>query len=391
MAVAHCRLAVDGYAVIDISIVDACIDKSVAHGGIPAVQTLCVGLQTTVETCVDGRCSEVESAAFPVDIAADGGLVGIVFLPEFRCRAVVARRDDGPDVAEGVECSIDRAVGDESRGVETLTNAHRCRRSLHVFCRRPRRVGPYAVGAAAEAAERHHLPETKVVVHHQAHSHAQFILSHGQRFQSSEPSHDEIPDIVVIAHAVLVGEERLAGILRALDSRLDILAVGELIAYSMAVFRTTIFTCFVAFTVIERNIAGGRKLISPVADDVGKVWEVLLSAVVAYIYKIGKEVAACGVEALDHRQFTDALHALVLIDVGLDVLNLLGREKWYAPEVVPCCRIDVYGVLLEVDEDVVHIRRDGYVVVVLGCQLLEQSLPWALTLGRDGGAGQKEE
>ena len=96
-------------------------------------------------------------------------------------------------------------------------------------------MGTYSIGVAAQLLENGQFAQAKAVVQYKSHADGQFVFACDGVFDPPQMLYLQVIRVEVIAHAVLVGEEWLAGVLRSYNAKLYVVVVAELVALPVAV------------------------------------------------------------------------------------------------------------------------------------------------------------
>ena len=97
-------------------------------------------------------------------------------------------------------------------------------------------MGRQRMTAASQRLERRQFAEVEAGIHHQSHTHLYTVGAEVQFFEPPHVAQLEVEGVVVVAQRVLIGKERLTGILRTCQTELDAVLVVELVAHVVTVF-----------------------------------------------------------------------------------------------------------------------------------------------------------
>ena len=179
-----------------------------------------------------------------------------------------------------------------------------------------------------------------------------------------------------------MGQERLASILSPHKPGLHLIAVAELVAQPMAVFRPQV-AFLVTLALIERHAARRHQLMMAVLSDILDAWWFLAIVIVllVYIYKIGEQSSLRVVQFPDHRQLAERLHPPVAPQIFHDTLHLLGREEGKFLQLFPGHAIDIHRMLLQLAQQLIGLLPRRRTSIFCRHHLVQILLPRPLLLG----------
>ena len=215
-------------------------------------------------------------------------------------------------------------------------------------------MGPEGGLRASEHLEHCHLTIVRLRVHDQAHPHRHPIMTKTQRLKSPQALQLKIKRIVIIAPAVAISKEGLAGIVGPHESQLHVVAIIELIAQPVAQGGTQI----VVILLLEGYAGCRHQFMMSIPEDLLQTRERGLGCI-THITDTRQQPATRLVERADHQEFALRLHRAIAIQVFHDLLDLLGREERQVLELGTCGRVEVKGVQGEFTELVIDILPHG--------------------------------
>ena len=186
-------------------------------------------------------------------------------------------------------------------------------------------MGTERLHAASQLTQHGLLAQRKAVVQYQSQTRRHLVAPHDSRLDASQVVHLTVNRVVVVAHAVAVGEERLARILGADDARLHIVVVAELVAQPVFVAVAGI-TVAVAASLVGRNATVGHQLVATVAGDLLQRREPRCR-LLANVKETPDELTPRLVQGRQHPQLVHRLHRTETLTVLHELLHLQRRQE----------------------------------------------------------------
>ena len=277
----YSSLAGEGPAVVGEGVVQTGVEEGGAGEGVTAVEGARsrsggsggVWNKGAVEVGVEDIDAEggqaAKSRSPPGQPSPQVGEVGIVLLGKLGLRTVIAVGDDGTGRAVIIEGGIQGAVGGKGRQPPVVCQPPRRGSTPQIAVRRPGGMGRQHMIAASLRLKHGQLAQMEAGIHDQPHAHLNTEHTEVQLFEPAHAAQLEKIGIVVVAPAVVTGEEGFTGILGCRQAELEAVAVVELIAQVVAIAIAGIAVP-VALALIERNLEGGLQGVTAFMEEGGE-------------------------------------------------------------------------------------------------------------------------
>ena len=186
-------------------------------------------------------------------------------------------------------------------------------------------------------------------------------------------------------------EERLSGILCPHQSGLDVIAVTESTTERVGI-RIAEVAVAVALPTVERNAGGEEQRVFRTSQNLFQCREGPFLLYGGDTHEIGKKLPADSIQGFYHGQLAQALHTVILVDVGLQLLDLSGCQERYALQVLPGSRVEIDGMCGKVGQGLEVLFPGDRVLFTGGIEFVKQFFPFqGLLCGHSKTGKSKEE
>ena len=182
-----------------------------------------------------------------------------------------------------------------------------------------------AVGSQGGAGPR--FAQKEAIVEDQSHADVEPVAPQCQRLQAFDVAEDDVERIEVVAQLVAVGEERLPGVLRTDDPRLEPLPVAEGVSEVVSTGIAQI-SVLVALALVERDACCCHQEVMAVFENVGETREgFCVDDRSIDNDEMRQQLTFQTVDLGDHGQFAQRLHRAIATDIFQDAVDLALAEE----------------------------------------------------------------